>query len=260
MTTRTVRGVLAVIIALLALALAGGSSFAAAEGNPNSTGYWLDQYPDAVACYKYDGASIPNAHGRITQGGKAVRLNAFQPDWPGDHWEVLVVKGGNGAGNTGLDGNNVYEHPQAGLDYYPPLNDGGQQPFVSHYIVCKGEHAQPTPTPEPTVEPTPEPTVEPTPEPTVEPTPEPTETPSTEPTPEPSVEPTPEPTETPQETSTPEPSTVPTPSETPSASVPPVVPNTAMAEGALSVVSYAAFTLIAAAFALTALQLLRRRR
>jgi hypothetical protein len=105
----------------------------ASDTNPNHPAYWEALYPNAVACY--DGNS---AHGSLTDGGKAVELNEYDPSWPGDHWEVLIVNGGSvdvGHGN----GNEVYEHPSAGVAYYPPLNDGGNEPTVSHWIVCKGE-------------------------------------------------------------------------------------------------------------------------
>lgn len=116
--------------------LGTSAASAGSSGNPNSAEYWQNLYPNAVACYKY--SSDGGAHGTVTNGGKAVTLNTFQQSWPGDRWEVLIVNGG--AEDVGYgNGNKVYELPVAGTAYYPPLNGGGQQPNVSHWIVCKGQ-------------------------------------------------------------------------------------------------------------------------
>ena len=66
---------------------------------------------------------------------------------PGN-WVLLVVNSGSG-GPAG-DGNLVYHNPVAGTAYFGPLNNGGQQGAVSHWIVCTGA---PTPQPEPQVTP-----------------------------------------------------------------------------------------------------------
>jgi hypothetical protein len=95
----------------------------------NHTDYWKQQYPDAVSCYSSNGNTD---HGRITGGGKTVTLSAYSPSWPGDHWEVLVIKAGN-------LWNSVIENPDAGVAYASPPNNGGQQANVSHWIVCKGK-------------------------------------------------------------------------------------------------------------------------
>lgn len=95
----------------------------------NHTDYWKQLYPDAVSCYSSEGNTD---HGRITDGGKTVTLNEYNPSWPGDHWEVLVIKAGN-------LWNSVIENPKAGVAYASPPNNGGQQANVSHWIVCKGE-------------------------------------------------------------------------------------------------------------------------
>ena|SRR5690554_2658217 len=113
---------------------------AAAADNPNDVEYWEAQYPNAVKCYKYDPPTQLNFHGRLADKGKAVVLYPFQDNWPGDRWEVLIVKSGNEPGNTGLDGQAVYELPTADTKYYGPLNGGGQQGEVSHWIVCKGKN------------------------------------------------------------------------------------------------------------------------
>ncbi|HEX6946231.1 MAG TPA: hypothetical protein VF246_02655 [Acidimicrobiia bacterium] len=118
----------------------------AAQGDPNETDYWKALYPHAIACYKYDPPDQQNFHGYLVDDQKAVVLNEFQDGWPGDHWEVLIVKSGNEPGNTGLNGQNVYEHPQAGVKYYGPLNGGGKQGAVSHWIVCKGKTPETTTT------------------------------------------------------------------------------------------------------------------
>lgn len=99
-----------------------------ASPEANSPKYWEARYADHKAdCYNSTGDS---GHGRLTDGKKTVTLYPYQDSWPGDHWEVLVVK----AGNT----NNVIHHPVAGVAYASPLNSGGKQAEVSHWIVCKG--------------------------------------------------------------------------------------------------------------------------
>lgn len=98
-----------------------------ATSEANSPKYWENYTDHAATCYKHEGNSD---HGTLTDGGKTVTLKPYQQSWPGDHWELLVVK----AGNT----NNVIVHPQAGVAYASPLNNGGQQATVSHWIVCKG--------------------------------------------------------------------------------------------------------------------------
>jgi hypothetical protein len=101
----------------------------------NSPSYWEDYGPhDDAQCYSHDSNSD---HGSITNGGLTVTLNAFGADWPGDHWELLVIKGGSVS-------NNVIVHPTPGVAYASPLNNSGNQANVSHWIVCKG--TTPTPT------------------------------------------------------------------------------------------------------------------
>jgi hypothetical protein len=102
----------------------------------NSPKYWEDRYADHDAeCYSSKGNSD---HGKLTDGKKTVTLYPFNQAWPGDHWEVLVVK----AGNT----NNVIHHPAAGVAYASPLNPAGKQAEVSHWIVCKGTTPETPPT------------------------------------------------------------------------------------------------------------------
>ena len=99
------------------------------SSDTNKTTYWEKLYAARNAvCYSAEGDT---SHGKLTDGGKTVTLKPFDPDWPGDYWELLVVKGGS-------LWNNVIERPEAGVAYASPLNKGGTQSKVSHWIVCKG--------------------------------------------------------------------------------------------------------------------------
>ncbi len=127
---------------------AGGAAPAFASGgggntvtNPNHVDYWENLYPNAVECYKH--TTSGGAHGTVTN--QAVVLGAYGADWPGDRWEVLIVKGGSTGGDG--NGNAVYELPQAGLagTYTAPINPNNNTPHdVSHWIVCKGDTPPPT--------------------------------------------------------------------------------------------------------------------
>jgi LPXTG-motif cell wall-anchored protein len=119
-----------------ALTLGASAVRATDNNNPNDAPYWQSRTEHQSQCFKHTPQDSPNAHGSITNGNKAVTLNPFNQAWFGDHWELLVVNGGNG--------NTVVSHPAAGVAYYPPLNNGGQHPNISHWIVCKG--VTPTPT------------------------------------------------------------------------------------------------------------------
>ena len=131
------------VVAPLVTAGASAADLIGVEGSmepatsaANSTKYWEDLYADHNAeCYKSEGNT---EHGKLTDKKKTVTLNPFNQAWPGDHWEVLVVK----AGNT----NNVIHHPAAGVAYASPLNSGGKQAEVSHWIVCKGTTPETPPT------------------------------------------------------------------------------------------------------------------
>lgn len=108
-----------------------------------------------------------------------------------------------GSGNTGqfvTDGTSTL------ADYILAsglLNDGGQVPGVSNYVVYETTPTpSPTPTPEVTPTPTPTPEVTPSPTPTPTPSPSPTPSPTPEVTPSPEVTPTPTPA-TPRVTPTP---------------------------------------------------------
>ena len=113
------------------------STASATTTNPNDASYWQARTEHPSQCYKHDPPTQQTAHGSLTDAGKAVVLNEFDPSWPGDHWELLVVKSGSVDNGDG-PGNTVYEHPVAGQAYYGPLNGGGEQGAVSHWIVCKG--------------------------------------------------------------------------------------------------------------------------
>lgn len=146
---RRAAGITGSVLALTLLQATFFAAVAAADvNNANHPDYWEALYPDAVECYYHTGDS---AHGSIVTddaGDEAVQLNVFQDAWPGDHWEVLIVKGGAEDVGDGR-GNAVYDHPAAGTSYYPPLNGGEQQPDVSHWIVCKGEDTNVDPDPDP---------------------------------------------------------------------------------------------------------------
>lgn len=134
-----------VSVLLTSAAIAWSTQATANNPNPNDPGTYSGGEHQAV-CYKHEGNS---SHGTVV--GKTVVLNAFDPSWPGDHWHTLVVKGG--------DDRTIINHPVAGVAYSAPLNNGGQVPDVSHWIVCKG--TTPVVTPEPSVTPEPTPTPEP---------------------------------------------------------------------------------------------------
>ncbi len=133
-------------VTTLALALGmsvGGAGTAFADHNPGHTNnqqnpnhpeYWKKLYPNSIECYKYDPPGTSNAHGSLKDGG--VVLNSYGANWPGDRWEVLIVKGGS-EGDNG-NGDAIYPLPVAGQVYLPPLNNGGNVAAVSHWIVCKG--------------------------------------------------------------------------------------------------------------------------
>lgn len=141
---------LGVVLVAASVLLGGFATSAGADHNPNDPDYWESRTEHPSTCYKHtaDGGS----HGGLADNGKAVKLKTFQPSW-GTHWELLVVKGGSIDVGYGR-GNAVYDHPSAGVNYYPPSNGGGQRPSVSHWIVCKGTVPPTTTTPPTTVPPT----------------------------------------------------------------------------------------------------------
>jgi len=102
---------------------------ASAVGNPNDAPYWEAYLGDGSDCFKH-GPWDQSVHGSVTNDGKAVTLATFNPDWEQDFWRLVVVNGGSN--------DTVVEFPSAGVAYFPPLNNGGQPPDISHWIVCKG--------------------------------------------------------------------------------------------------------------------------
>lgn len=148
MTTRTIRGALAALLALFILGLAGGTALADASGQ-------------AGQCAGYNDP----ANTKVDTSDGSIVLPAGL---------TVCLKAGNG--NTGAiatDGvTTIAEYIEAsGL-----LNNGGQVPNISNYVVYG---AAATPTPEPTEEATPTPAPSTTPEPSG--TPEPTAEPSEQP-------------------------------------------------------------------------------
>ncbi len=132
----------ATIIASVTMVVPG--SFAEADPGPNynSPDYWETTLPggsEANQCFDHQAnqaGGSTNAHG--SSSGNTVTLNPFNQSWFGDHYSLLVVKGGNVDLGNG-PGNNVYPKPVAGTPYAAPNNAGGQPANVSHWIVCKGK-------------------------------------------------------------------------------------------------------------------------
>lgn len=136
---RRVSGVaiLAILMALALPVLANGHT-------PNHADWWETNggFDHQAACFKHSGDSI---HGDIVNQGRSVELDPFNQAWPGDHWEALIVKAGSSGGDDG-NGNEVYLHPSAGVEYDAPVGGNGQVREVSHWIVCKGTTPPPTTT------------------------------------------------------------------------------------------------------------------
>jgi hypothetical protein len=87
----------------------------------NNPSYWESE---GIECANY-GSEQSTTDGAITDGGKTVTLNSIAPDV----WVSLIVKGGSVS-------NNVIANPEVGVAYASPLNTGGQQSNVSHWIAC----------------------------------------------------------------------------------------------------------------------------
>ena len=96
------------------------------ESNQNEVVYWQNLYGAATTtCAKDQFGSITtdaNNHSGVT-------LTAAHT------WLALIVNSGSVDTGNG-PGNAVYFNPSAGTHYLPPLNNGGQQGAVSHWIVC----------------------------------------------------------------------------------------------------------------------------
>ncbi|WP_345801525.1 hypothetical protein AAIB33_19045 [Microbacterium sp. AZCO] len=132
--------VLAAALVIAPLTAAGASAAApvlgtvgtieAATSDGNHESYWQARYASYNAtCYKHS-LTESTVHGAVTDGGKTVTLAPFQSSWPGNGWAALIVNSGTS--------NNVIVKPVAGIAYASPVNNGGQQATVSHWIVCKG--------------------------------------------------------------------------------------------------------------------------
>lgn len=121
---RTAKILAAFIAVIAAIGLFAGAAHADSADNPNEVTYWQNQYP-GMTCYKN---TWP---GQLSADGYAVQL----VDSVG---KVVIVNGGSN--------NAVYENAVVGVDYYPPLNNGGQHPLVSHWIICKGKIPEQTTT------------------------------------------------------------------------------------------------------------------
>lgn len=126
---------IAIGVAVAALTLVGiAPAGATPADNTNSPEYWQIKVSNdlggaPVTCWK-------DQKGSVTADGKNVVLNAFDGSGSDTGYVALIVKGGS-EGEDGA-GNKVYMFPNAGTAYGTPLNGGGQQAGVSHYIVCAG--------------------------------------------------------------------------------------------------------------------------
>ena len=104
------------------------------SSDANKASYWVTRIPNAIECYKYEGAAMQNnAHAYLTNDGKTVILKPYGADWPGDHWAALIVKASTWDAVTLT--------PSAGVPYAAYDNKE-----ISHYIVCKGETPEQPPT------------------------------------------------------------------------------------------------------------------
>ena len=132
---KSIRYLLTALVAAVAVTAVaqGAPALAGNEANPNETAYWENWLGAGATCVKHNPGDV-TADGAVTNGGKAVTLSASS-------WALLVVNSGS-TGPTG-NGNLGYSNPVAGTAYFGPLNGGGQQGNVSHWIVC----GSPTPPP-----------------------------------------------------------------------------------------------------------------
>lgn len=126
---------LGVIMAVIAPALILSPASAASGPNYNDPAYWETQFEHPAVCYKHE-VGETTSHG-VDNGDGSVTLNPWDPSWPGDHPEALIVKSGSVDSGDG-PGNAVYHHPIPGVPYFGPLNAAGEQGAVSHWIFCKG--------------------------------------------------------------------------------------------------------------------------
>lgn len=113
---------LAVIVFGLGLFFTGMTSMPsyASTSNSNSSDYWSDIYK--ATCIKYE-PNETSQYGHLNSNANGIVVDA--------PLIALIVKGGAVDG-----GNAVYDNPSIGGNYLAPLNNGGQQSAVSHWIVC----------------------------------------------------------------------------------------------------------------------------
>jgi len=197
------------VLATVAILFAGSSpAFAAYPTGPdaNKASNWNNQFAHPATCYKH-GAGVINGHGTFSEDGKTFTLATFNPKWPGDHWEAIIVKAGSksSVGNPNL----VFVHPTAGTAY---AARSGKD--ISHVIVCKGV------TPSPSTSSNPQPTASPSP--SLTDAPSPTRTPGRTASPTPTTRPSPSVSPTPIPSSTP---SYPPSSAGPSSTPSPVAPS-----------------------------------
>jgi hypothetical protein len=142
---------LALAVATVSLGLLASPASAAAAPTGSSANQastwetWVEgETGHQATCYKHeadDDGDSSNEHG--VSNDDTVRLNTFNQSWPGDHWELLVIKAGSDGGPNN-DGNIWTVHPAANTNYRSAFHGGHGGGFdgrhdVSHWIVCKGE-------------------------------------------------------------------------------------------------------------------------
>ncbi|MDN4484153.1 hypothetical protein [Demequina lignilytica] len=143
----------AIAAGVAALTLTGIAPAGANENNTNNPDNWVGAAaaaagvdPEMISCYN-------DSFGSIVEGGTAVELDPYTGD--GSGYALLVVKGGAVDYGWG-DGNaEPVEYPVAGTPYFTPLNGGGQQAGVSHWIVCVDDTVPTPPVGEPPTPPVP---------------------------------------------------------------------------------------------------------
>lgn len=92
----------------------------ASTSNTNSADYWSDVYN--TTCIKFE-PNETSQYGHLNSNANGIIVDA--------PLLALIVKGGSVNG-----GNAVYDNPTIGGNYLAPLNAGGQQSAVSHWIAC----------------------------------------------------------------------------------------------------------------------------
>jgi hypothetical protein len=136
---RKFSAIAAVVVGLLLVSASAVTAAVPTGSAANQASSWVTHLANdkgiTAQCFKHE-ADAETSHGYVD--GKAVVLNTFNQAWFGDHWALLVVKGGQ-------NGRTVVYNPTAGVEYFAPDNDNGRPADVSHWIVCKGETPPPPP-------------------------------------------------------------------------------------------------------------------